>query len=468
MTGLDVAIVGSGPSGFYAAEALLKSDLELRIHMYDRLPTPFGLVRSGVAPDHQHIKKVVRVFEGIAKNPKFSFFGNVEIGKDVSLDALKSRYDALILAYGASEGARLNIPGSELEQSLTATEFVGWYNGHPDYANLMPCLDHETAVIIGHGNVAIDTARILLSDQERLANTDIADHALEALRESKIRRVHVVGRRGPVQASFTTAELRELTIGLPGIQVKIDPRALELPPEDAAEIEQPANVVTKRNFLVLEEASRRTEQEHNGRELHLTFLASPLALRGCGRVCAIDFAYNELIGPMGSRTARATEQTFSIETGLVISSVGFRGRAIASVPFDHDRGVIPNEAGRVTAGVSGDPTPLYVAGWIKRGPSGVIGTNRACALETVHTLLADYRAGRFPAGSGAMRDIVLPAKRVDFAGWNRIDNEERRAGTASGRPRRKIVNIDEMVEVASGSLRTQIADVPTVKAIGLP
>jgi ferredoxin--NADP+ reductase len=467
MTGLDVAIVGSGPSGFYAAEALLKSDVELRVHMFDRLPTPFGLVRSGVAPDHQHIKKVVRVFEGIAKNSKFSFFGNVEIGKDISLDVLRSRHDAVILAYGASEGARLTIPGSELEQSLTATEFIGWYNGHPDYVSLKPCLDHETAVIIGHGNVAIDVARILLSDPERLAKTDIADHALESLRESKIRRVHMVGRRGPAQASFTTAELRELTIGIPGIQAKIDPKALELLPEDAAEIERPANVVTKRNFLVLNEASRRPQHEHNGRELRLTFLASPLAFRGGGSVCAIDFTHNELIGPTGGRAARPTGQTFSIETGLVISSVGFRGRAISSVPFDRDRGLIPNDAGRVTAGVSGDSTPLYVAGWIKRGASGVIGTNRACALETVNTLLADYRAGRFPARSGATRDLVVPAKRVDLAGWDRIDNEERRAGTASGRPRIKIVNIDEMVEVASGQLRTQIADAPTVKAIGL-
>jgi ferredoxin--NADP+ reductase len=449
MTVLEVAIVGSGPGGFFAAEALFKSGIELCVHMFDRLPTPFGLVRSGVAPDHQHIKQVVRVFEGVAKNPMFSFFGNVEIDKDLSLKALELRYDAVILAYGASEGVPLDIPGGELEQSLTATEFVGWYNGHPNYANLAPDLDHETAVIVGHGNVAIDVARILLSNHERLAKTDIADHALEVLRESKIRRVHLVGRRGPAQASFTTAELRELVLGLPDVQVKINPQALNLLPEDSARVEQPVNAIIQRNLRVLEEAALRSKQAGSGRELHLTFLASPTALRGSGRVHAIDFVKNELVGPADSRRATPTSQTFSVGAGLVISSIGFRGRPLACVPFDRKRGIIPNSAGRVIGAASDGSAALYVTGWIKRGPSGVIGTNRADAVETVQTLLADFHAGLLPLKVGLRQNLAVPARPIDFAGWARIDDAERRAGAESGRPRKKIVDLDRMLEVAS-------------------
>ncbi len=217
----EIAIVGSGPSGFFAAEALFKSDAGPHIDMFDRLPTPYGLVRSGVAPDHQQIKQVVNVFDRLASHRKFAFFGNIEIGRDVTLGYLRSRYDAVILAYGASVGTSLAIPGSELPQSITATDFVGWYNGHPDFVNLAPSFDHECAVVVGHGNVAIDVARILLSDHAKLAKTDIADHALEALRDSRVRQVHLVGRRGPLQASFTTAELREL-LGLPDVEVVID------------------------------------------------------------------------------------------------------------------------------------------------------------------------------------------------------------------------------------------------------
>lgn len=454
MAGLEVAVVGSGPSGFFAAEALLKSGIGAVVHMFDRLPTPYGLVRSGVAPDHQHIKQVVRVFEGIARNPLFSFFGNVEIGRDVALEALRHRYDAVILAYGASEDAPLDVPGAELPQSLTATQFVGWYNGHPDYANLPVCFDHDTAVVIGHGNVAIDIARVLLSDHDRLAKTDIADHAVEALRESQIRTVHLVGRRGPLQASFTTAELRELLLGITGIRARVDAEVLVLAPDEVTRIEQPANSVIQRNIRVLQEATSRVAASVNEKELHLTFLMSPTAIHGKDRVRSVEFVKNKLVGPTDNQKAIATSECCSIPAGLVISSIGFRGRQLADVPFDDDRGVVRNASGRVVDANLDGMAPLYVTGWIKRGPTGVIGTNRADALETIQCLLEDYREGRVVAKLQKRGlSLAFPATSVDFAGWLRIDEAERAAGGQSGRPRQKFVDVDTMLKIASAESR---------------
>lgn len=457
MPGIEIAIVGSGPSGFFAAEALFKSGIGATVHMFDRLPTPYGLVRSGVAPDHQHIKQVVRVFEGVARNPSFFFFGNTEIGKDVTLEALRHRYDAVVLAYGASEGAPLDVPGAELPQSLTATEFVGWYNGHPDYRNLTVGFDHDTAVIIGHGNVAIDIARVLLSDHDCLAKTDIADHALEALRESKIRAVHLVGRRGPLQASFTTAELRELLLGIGGVRAKVDASVLKFTPDELARIEQPVNAVLQRNVRVLQEAASCASGVATERELHLAFLMSPTAINGVDRVQSIDFVRNELVGPVGNQKAVATNERCSIPAGLVISSIGFRGRQLADIPFDKERAVVRNVSGRVIGTALNGMAPLYVAGWIKRGPTGVIGTNRADAVETVQCLLEDFRDGHLSAGSQRHGESLAFPVAVDFKGWSRIDKAELEAGSQSGRPRRKFVDPAVMLEVASGESRLALA-----------
>jgi ferredoxin/flavodoxin---NADP+ reductase len=440
-----IAIVGSGPSGFFAAEALLKSDVGARVAMFDRLPTPYGLVRSGVAPDHQQIKQVVKVFDTIAINPRFSFHGNVEIGRDISLDWLRSRYDAVVLAYGASGGTSLSIPGSGLSQSMTATDFVGWYNGHPDFTGINPRFDHESAVVVGNGNVAIDVARILLSDHARLATTDIADHALEALRESRVRRVHFVGRRGPLQASFTTAELREL-LGLPGVRVVVDPDVTRLDEDERAFLDLPVNAVIKRNIGVISDAASRSHQGTT-KELHLNFLASPVAIEGVDRVETVHLARNRLEGPVDTRRAVPDDARFSIPAGLAIASIGFRGRAIDGVPFDARRNIIPNREGRVT-GVAEGGAPLYVAGWIKRGATGIIGTNRADAAETVRTLLSDFRDGRWSVRSDRLRaNPALPCPAVDFADWKRIDEVERVAGGETGRPRRKVVIIDDMIEI---------------------
>jgi len=449
-TGPEIAIVGSGPSGFFAAEAILKSDARPRVHMFERLPTPFGLVRSGVAPDHQQIKQVAKVFDKISKHVDFSFFGNVEIGRDITLAALRARYDAVVLAYGASWGAPLAVPGANLPQSLTATAFIGWYNGHPDFAGLTPSFDHETAIVVGHGNVAIDIARILLSGHARLAKTDIADHALEALRHSRIRNVRLVGRRGPAQAAFTSAELREL-LAMPDVRVVIDPAALQFDAAESAFLDLPANAAVKRNVALLQDALARPAGD-TSKDLHVDFLASPLAIEGSARVDAVRFARNRLQGPPGGKTCVPSGDEFSIPAGLSIASIGFRGRPLDGVPFDGRRGIVPNFEGRVDGKVAVGVAPLYVAGWIKRGANGVIGTNRADAAETARSLMADLQAGLWPVKTDAER-VALSMKqdRIDFAGWKLIDEAECRAGCEAGRPRRKMVDIKAMLETAGGT-----------------
>lgn len=439
-----VAIVGSGPSGFFAAEALLKSDVGARIAMFDRLPTPYGLVRSGVAPDHQHIKQVIKVFDAVAANPNFAFHGHVEIGRDVSIEWLRQHYDAVVLAYGASGGTSLSTPGSNLQQCMTATDFVGWYNGHPDFVDVNPGFDHESAVVVGNGNVAIDVARILLSDHARLAKTDIADHALAALRESRVRRVHLVGRRGPLEASFTTAELREL-LGLPGVRVVVAPDVLHLGDDERAFLDRPANAVIARNVAAITDAAGRHEAGAT-KELHLDFLASPVAIEGGNGVAAVQLVRNGLQGMVGARSAVAGDERFSVAAGLVIASIGFRGKPVEGVPFDQQRGIIPNVEGRVT-GVTGSGAPLYVAGWIKRGATGIIGTNRADAAETVRALLADLRNRPYRADAGGRRAGLPVACAVGFSDWKRIDEAERVAGAEGGRPRRKIVTVEQMMRI---------------------
>lgn len=439
-----IAIVGSGPSGFFAAEALLKSEVGARIAMFDRLPTPYGLVRSGVAPDHQHIKQVIGIFDKIAGSPNFAFHGHVEIGRDVPIDWLRQHYDAVILACGASGGTPLSVPGSELAQCMTATDFVGWYNGHPDFVGINPGFDHESAVVVGNGNVAIDVARILLSDHARLAKTDIADHALVALRQGRVRRVHLVGRRGPLEASFTTAELREL-LGLPGVRVVVEPHLLHLRDDERAFLEQPANAVIARNVAAMADAAKRNS-EGATKELHLDFLASPLAIEVVDRAATVHLVRNRLQGAVEARSAVPTDERLSLPAGLVVASIGFRGKPVEGVPFDQQRGIIPNDGGRIT-GMAAPGAPLYVAGWIKRGATGIIGTNRADAAETVRALLSDLRSRQRTAGAGRRQPTLPVSCPVGFSDWKRIDEIERNAGAEGGRPRRKIVMIDQMMEI---------------------
>ncbi len=431
---LRVAIVGSGPAGFYAAGALLTADPPAEVDMIERLPTPWGLVRLGVAPDHPKLKTVSRAFEKIAERPGFRFLGNVELGRDLHHDDLVRVYDAVIYAVGAQADRQLGIPGEDLPGSWPATEFVAWYNGHPDYQHLEFGLDVERAVVVGIGNVALDIARMLALTREELAATDATDASIDAIASSPIREIVIVGRRGPAQAAFTTPELQEMG-ELAGADVFVDPAELE-----GAE---PKDTNAERNLAVLHELAER-EPEGKPRRVVFRFLHSPVAILGDDRVEAIELVRNELDE---NERPVATDERETLPCGLVFRSVGYRGVELPGLPFDERSGTIPNEGGGVAPGV-------YCAGWIKRGPTGVIGTNKKDATETVELLLEDAAAGRLerkPAATTAAVDELLGERGVrvvEYAGWTAIDEAERAAGEKLGRPRVKLCTWDELLAAA--------------------
>jgi ferredoxin/flavodoxin---NADP+ reductase len=434
---LRVAVVGSGPAGFYAASALLASDLPVEVDLIERLPTPWGLVRLGVAPDHPNIKAVSRAFEKTAAQPGFRFFGNVEVGRDVTHEELRVLYDAVVYSVGAQTDRRLGIPGEDLPGSWAATEFVAWYNGHPDFQELEFDLSHERAVVIGNGNVALDVARMLALTPEELAPTDTTDEAIAAINGAGVREILVVGRRGPVQAAWTPVEVGELG-ELAGADILVDPADLELDPASAAELEA-APPTVKRNVDHLRDYAQRTPAG-KPRRIRLRFLASPVAIHGDGKVEAIELVRNELV----DGRAVATGDNETIPCGIVFRSVGYRGVALPGVPFDEGSGTIPNEGGRVEPG-------LYAAGWIKRGPSGVIGTNKKDATETIGLLLADARAGKLPPrGDGSLEGLLAErgTDAVLYAGWQAIDEAERSAGEPHGRPRIKLASWSALLDAA--------------------
>ncbi len=428
MDALRVAVVGSGPAGFYAAGALLGADPPAQVDMFERLPTPWGLVRLGVAPDHPKLKTVSRAFERIAERPGFRFLGNVEVGRDIQHEDLLRLYDAVVYAVGAQTDRRLGIPGEDLPGSWAATEFVAWYNGHPDYQHLDFDLNVERAVVIGVGNVALDVARMLALTPEELGPTDTADAAIAAIGGASIREIVVVGRRGPAQAAFTTPELAELG-ELAGADVIVDPADLE-----AA---LPTDTNSERNLDVLREFAAR-EPSGKPKRVVLKFFRSPIAIDGVDRVESVELVKNVLDE---DHRAVPTEERETISCGLVFRSVGYRGVALPGVPFDEHGGVIPNEGGRVAPGV-------YVAGWIKRGPTGVIGTNKKDASETVELLLDDLRdaprKGTTPEDVDALLD-ERGVRRVVYDGWLAIDEVERSAGEPLGRPRVKLCTWDELL-----------------------
>jgi ferredoxin/flavodoxin---NADP+ reductase len=434
ITSMRVAIVGSGPAGFYAAGALLGAEPPAEVDMLERLPTPWGLVRLGVAPDHPKLKSVSRAFEKIADRPGFRFLGNVEIGRDLTHDDLVRLYDAVIYAVGAQTDRRLGIPGEDLPGSWPATVFVAWYNGHPDFQDIPFDLDVERAVVIGNGNVALDLARMLALTREEIAPTDASDASIEAIASSALKEIVVVGRRGPAQASFTTPELQEMG-ELAGADVFVDAAQLE-----GAE---PQGTNAERNLAVLRELAAR-EPAGKPRRVVFKFFHSPVAILGEDKVEGIELVRNELDA---DERAVPTGETETLECGLVFRSVGYRGVELPSVPFDERSGTIPNEGGRVEPGV-------YCAGWIKRGPTGIIGTNKKDATETVALLLEDVAAGRLepkPDVSAAAVDELLAERGVrvvEYAGWTAIDEAERAAGEKGGRPRVKFCTWDELLAAA--------------------
>lgn len=451
---LRVAIVGSGPAGFYAAEALQKSAPGIGIDMFERLPTPFGLVRGGVAPDHPKIKSVARVFERIAAQPGFRFLGHVRIGHDITAAELRHHYDAVIYAVGADTDRHLGIPGEHLAGSHPATELVAWYNGHPEYADHEFDLTQRSAAVVGIGNVAMDTVRILASAPDRLATTDLALHALEGFRGAQLQELHILARRGPVQAACTTPELRELG-ELAGVDVIVDPLDLELDPVSASHLANEEDRTAHNNLGLL-----RGWAERGGtgapRRIIFHFCVSPIELLGDTRVEGIRLVKNRLIPDgHGSVQAVPTQQTIELPVGLVLRSVGYRGTELPGLPFDARRGVIPNVTGRVVESTDSATAirGLYVAGWIKRGPQGIIGTNKSCAAETVDHLLADAVSGRLSpaAGRGAELDALLAERAIDvtaWSDWQAIDRAEVARGTPAGRPREKFTDVAEMLEVA--------------------
>ncbi len=453
---LRVAVIGSGPSGFYAVERLQKEGPAVEIDMFDRLPTPYGLVRGGVAPDHPKIKSVTRVYDKLAAHESFRFLGHVCIGKDVSHEELLHHYDAVVYAVGAQTDRPLGIPGERLAGSHAATEFVGWYNGHPDFCECSFDLTQEAAAVVGVGNVAMDVCRILASTPEELEKTDLAHHALEALRESRVRTVYVLGRRGPVQAAFTNPELKELG-ELPEADVIVEPRDLELDPISAAELAASDEKTTERNMATLRAFAAKAP-EGRPRRLVLRFLASPVELIGSERIEAMRIVRNRLVDDgRGGAKAEATSETETLPVGLVFRSVGYRGVAVPGVPFDERVGIIPNREGRVLSGPDGAVVPgTYVVGWIKRGPSGVIGTNKPDAYESVDRLLEDLRQGRLPEPADPGRDgldsrlAARGATVISFSDWQRIDALEIANGKAHGRPRLKFTRIREMLTALAG------------------
>jgi ferredoxin/flavodoxin---NADP+ reductase len=449
---LRVAVVGSGPAGFYAAGALLgNAGPAVEVDMFERLPTPWGLVRLGVAPDHPKIKSVSRAFERIAARPGFRFFGNVEVGRDLSHDDLARRYDAVIYSFGAQADRRMGIPGEDLPGSWPATEFVAWYNGHPDYQGIPFDLSGARAVVVGNGNVAVDVARMLALTEEELAATDTTDEAIAAILASGIEEILVLGRRGPAQAAFTTPELIELT-ELAGADLVVDADDLVLDPASAAALEEDT-AVARRNVEVLHEVAV-TPTTGKPKTVRLRFCVSPVAILGDGRVEAVEIVKNELVADSGGRIrAVPTDERELVPCGIVLRSVGYRGAAMPGVPFDEERATIRNDAGRVL-GDDGAVLPgVYCSGWIKRGPSGVIGTNKKDATETVELLLADAAAGLLPPRADDSDVGEVLAERgcmpVTYAGWQAIDAAECARGEVEGRPRVKLCTWDELLAAAS-------------------
>ncbi len=442
---LRVGIVGAGPAGLYAAVELLSRDATASVDLFERLPVPGGLARYGVAPDHAERREVIEHYGRLAAaSGRFRLHGNVEIGRDVDLSELLNHLHAVVFASGATSDRRLGIPGEDLPGSHAATEFVAWYNGHPDFADRHFEFGTERAIVAGNGNVALDVARMLLMPEAALRATDVADAALEALSNSRVREVVILGRRGPAQAAFTVPELLELQ-GLDDVDVVVDcPRPLL----DDTSAAHPLRL------QLLRELAERAPRGRD-RRLVLRFLASPVEIVGSDRVGAVRCVRNRLVqGVDGTVRAEATPDVETLAAGLVLRSIGYRATRLPSLPFDENRGIVPNRDGRVLDLATGAAMAgVYVAGWLKRGPSGYIGTNKQCSRQTVSALLDDAAAGRLSAPVAARRELeaLIVARRparIDYAGWKRIDRAERKGGAETGRPRRRFTRWPDLLGAA--------------------
>jgi ferredoxin/flavodoxin---NADP+ reductase len=451
---LRVAIVGAGPTGYYAADQLFRqAGVAIEVDMYDRVPTPYGLVRAGVAPDHQKIKSVTASFDKVAANPRFRFFGCVELGRHVTVADLRAHYHMVVYTTGAQTDRRMGIPGEDLRNSHAATEFVAWYNGHPDYRDLTFDLSHERAAIVGVGNVAVDVARILSRTPEELAVTDIADYALEALRSSRVREVYLLGRRGPAQAAFTNPEVKELG-ELADSDVTAVPEEVELDDLSRAAMERASDRATQKKVDLLQEYARRAPSAKR-RRLILRFLVSPVEVLddGAGAVGGLRLVRNKLYATeTGTLQPKPTGEFEDLPVGLLFRSVGYKGVPVPDVPFNDKWGVILNEKGRVLDGESKQPViGEYTAGWIKRGPTGVIGTNKPDAAETVACMIEDLGRDQHLQPAAPSREAAERLVRerqpqcFSYPDWLKLNELELRRGKETGRPRVKFTRIEDML-----------------------
>jgi ferredoxin/flavodoxin---NADP+ reductase len=457
----QVAIVGAGPAGAFAAAAVLRARGDAEIDLFERLPTPWGLLRGGVAPDHQEIKRLEETFDRQTLQRGCRFLGNVEVGVDVSHSELMRHYTAVVYATGAQTDKSLGIPGEDLAGSWPATDFVAWYNGHPDYRGIEFDLSAERAVVIGNGNVAADVTRMLALDARELERTDVADHALEALRECRIKEVVVLGRRGPAQVAFTSAELRELG-RLDGVDIRVDPGDVELDPASYRWLAEDGTFTARTNMELLREFAARAPRSDSRRRIVLRFLSSPLEIRGKDRVEGIDVGRNEIVRTEDGvlRARPLDEGVETIECGLVLRSVGYRAVPLPDVPFDERHFVLPNVGGRVFT-PDGEPLPgVYAVGWIKRGPTGILGTNKRDAEETVSCLVEDLAAGALPEPNQPGReqiDALLAERTADLVtveGWRAIDDNELERGRGEQRPRVKLASRDDLLAAAGARPQT--------------
>lgn len=444
---LQVAIVGSGPSGFYAAAALFASGKTVRVDVFDRLPTPFGLVRGGVAPDHQNIKAVVRAYNKTAALPGFRFFGNVSVGVDLTLTDLLASYDQVVLAVGCESANPLGIPGEDLSGSYSATRFVAWYNGHPDYRDAVFDLSHSAAVVVGVGNVAMDVTRVLVKDRDDLGKTDIAIHALDALRAARVTDVHLLGRRGAAQVAFSPAEIKEIA-ELPDVDLVVRREDVELDEASKGEVEAGDKTVQDNVKFLTEVAGRPITKP---KRVHLHLLTSPLSLAGEGKIERVLLGKNRIASEGGRSVAVPTGEQRTLEAGAVFRAVGYRGIQVPGVSFDDRTGTIPNVEGRVTRAPKDNAVVdrVYVVGWAKRGPQGLIGTNRMDSKATVDRMLEDM--SKIDGTPREPPSAQVLSKAVSWADWERIDADELSRGKAAGKLREKFVRVADMLAVVRGS-----------------
>jgi ferredoxin--NADP+ reductase len=448
---LTVAIVGSGPAAAYLAEDLLRRG-NVKVNILEKLPTPWGLLRAGVAPDHLKTKDLAPSLERVLRSTSLEYYLKVEVGRDIAVEDLLTSHHAVVIATGAADPAPWDVPGADLAGVHPAADFVAWYNGHPEHSHLAFDLSADRAVVIGNGNVALDVARVLLLSPEELKRSDIAEHARIALENSNVKQVVVAGRRGPLQAAYTAAEFSALS-RLAGVDLVINADDVLLDDASRAHLDSPRASYAEQLKVQLAIDASQNSAEHSQRRLILRYLAEPTRVHGETRVKAVEFLRNELHSEDGRIVARPTDAPSTVESaGLVITSIGYRGRELPGVPFDERSGTVLHANGRVTNNAGETVTGLYATGWVKRGPSGGIGAARGDAQETAAAVVADFNNGALGVGPSQELNAILAARQIvplNVDNWRAIDEYERTTGSEAGRPRLKVVELEMLLQVAA-------------------